>query len=151
MYGLQYPITDVALFVLPSFQGPGDDHQRALLHAVSALFRASYANKLARTSLLDCVLTAFRDDSQVVHGACVAVDVTSTHMSLNDKSRWRQASVAVSVLQQRRARLQLPQVRRGRVAFCLRWPAMPFNNVFRLSLVISTQKRHRPPCSRSAT
>lgn len=78
----KYPITDVALFVLPSFQGPGDDHQRALLHAV-------------------------------VHGACVAVDVTSTHLSLNDKSRWRQASVAVSVLQQRRARLQLPQVITG--------------------------------------
>jgi endonuclease/exonuclease/phosphatase family metal-dependent hydrolase len=31
-------------------------------------------------------------------------------MSLNDKSRWRQATAAVSVLQQRRARLQLPQV-----------------------------------------
>ena len=108
-------MTDIAMFLLPSFQGPGDDHQRALLHAVSGLYRASYANKLARTSLLDCVLTAFRDDSQVVHGACVAVDVTSTHLSLNDKSRWRQASVAVSVLQQRRARLQLPQVMRDRL------------------------------------
>jgi hypothetical protein len=115
MFGLQYPMTDVAMFLLPSFQGPGDDHQRALLHAVSALCRASYANKLALTSVLDCAWTAFRDDLQVVHGTCVAVDVTSTHLSLNDKSRWRQASVAVSVLQQRRARLQLPQVRRDRL------------------------------------
>ena len=28
-------MTDVAVFLLPSFEGAGDDHQRALLHAVS--------------------------------------------------------------------------------------------------------------------
>jgi hypothetical protein len=48
---------------------------------------------------------------QVVRGACHGIDLTSTHLSLNDKSRWRQASAAASVLQQRRARLQLPQAR----------------------------------------
>ena len=31
----QRPVTDVAVFLLPSFDGAGDDHQRALLHAVS--------------------------------------------------------------------------------------------------------------------
>jgi hypothetical protein len=35
VYVLQRPITDVAVFLLPSFEGAGDDHQRALLHAVS--------------------------------------------------------------------------------------------------------------------
>jgi endonuclease/exonuclease/phosphatase family metal-dependent hydrolase len=54
---------------------------------------------------------------QVVRGACHGIDLTSTHLSLNDKSRWRQASAAASVLQQRRARLQLPQARAA--AACL--------------------------------
>jgi hypothetical protein len=35
LYSAQRPMTDVAVFLLPSFEGAGDDHQRALLHAVS--------------------------------------------------------------------------------------------------------------------
>ena len=51
-----------------------------------------------------------------MHGPCCGIDLTSTHLSLNDRSRWRQASAAASVLQQRHSRLQLPQARVA--AFC---------------------------------
>lgn len=67
---------------------------------------------------------------QVVHGS-VSIDVTCTHLSLNDMSRWRQASAAASVLQQRRARLQLPQ---ARVAASLRLHSLRNLNAFPLTL-----------------
>ena len=116
-------MTDVAVFLLPSFQGPGDDHQRALLHAVSCRF--------PRSLNADCmvfVVTGCR--LQVVHGS-ISIDVTCTHLSLNDMSRWRQASAAASVLQQRRARLQLPQ---ARVAASLRLHSLRNLNAFPLTL-----------------
>ena len=114
------------MFLLPSFHGPGDDHQRALLHAVSS--RLSRARSNADRMLMLFMLTRCR--LQVVHGS-ISIDVTCTHLSLNDMSRWRQASAAASVLQQRRARLQLPQ---ARVAASLRLHSLRNLNAFPLTL-----------------
>ena len=142
-------MTDVAVFLLPSFQGPGDDHQRALLHAVSESAPPSHAHCHEHSTV---AFTGAR--LQVVHAACTAVDVTSTHLSLNDKSRWRQASAAASVLHQRRARVQLPQAPAPRTALPL--SLQPLLNIFshcalRSSPVISTLRRRRRRCSRCAT